>query len=308
VASASGGFFAVWDDRTLSNGRIFGAHVTRAGAVAMRDVPVSTDFNAQLAPAVACNGTDYLVVWNDYRFGTFRDIFGVRVRGDGTVLDPAGLAIRRGPGLEESPSVASNGRDYLVAWQEYGTGTNGRWNLFGGRVTSDGAVLDPNGVLISMTGGNAVEPAVASNGRDYLVAWVDWSRPIAYGWDIFAARVSADALVLDTNGFVVASTPRDEFAPAVASDGRNYLIAWADFYPGLVAATRVTAEGVVSTPNGTLLRNTTNQTARRRIRSHRSHSMAGITSWSGTRTGRPLSPPRRIFAVRASPRMGHRSM
>src|SRR5688572_20546228 len=64
-------------------------------------------------PRVASDGDDFLVVWNDIR-GFSREVRGTRVRDDGTVLDPASIVIAGGNG--QSLSVASNGRNYVVAY------------------------------------------------------------------------------------------------------------------------------------------------------------------------------------------------
>src|SRR6185503_14221156 len=75
------------------------------------------------APAVASNGTNYLVTWMDYRDVNW-NIYGARVLGSGpaaeAVLDPGSLAIpvSTHADTQNSPSVASDGTNYLVVWRQ----------------------------------------------------------------------------------------------------------------------------------------------------------------------------------------------
>ena len=58
-------FLVVWQDgRSGSDFDIYGARVSRAGAVLDgAGIPISTAANDQVDPAVAFDGTNFLVVW-----------------------------------------------------------------------------------------------------------------------------------------------------------------------------------------------------------------------------------------------------
>jgi hypothetical protein len=72
--------------------------------------------------------------------------------------------------------------------------------------------------------GQQVEPAAATDGSGWLVAWTD-RRSREETW-IVAARIAPDGTLLDPAGLVVASGAGERFAPAVAWGGGAYLIAW----------------------------------------------------------------------------------
>ena len=59
--------------------------------------PVSTAPETQDQAALAFDGTNYLVVWQDYRISSQQDdVFGARVSPAGQVLDPSGISLLRG--------------------------------------------------------------------------------------------------------------------------------------------------------------------------------------------------------------------
>jgi large repetitive protein len=150
----------------------------------------------QTHAAVAFDGTNYLVVWEDSRSDQFgHDIYGARVTPAGVVLDPGGIAISTTPEYQQVPSVAFDGTNYLVAW------TDGRLNIasvWGARITTDGALLDSSGILISAGSGPRLSPALDFDGTNYLVAWHDRRSGVSY--DIYGARVTPAGTVLDPNG------------------------------------------------------------------------------------------------------------
>ena len=69
---------------------------------------LSTAANAEHLPAVASDGTGFLVAWVDDRGeAEGSDIYATHLSSAGVVLDPAGLAVSTAPGVQTSPSVAS---------------------------------------------------------------------------------------------------------------------------------------------------------------------------------------------------------
>jgi hypothetical protein len=101
----------------------------------------------------------------------YYDIYGARVSPAGAVLDPGGIAISLAAREQLTPAVASGGTNYLVTWTDYRSETNS--DIYGARVSPDGALLDPGGIAISTTAGYQDSPAEAFDGTNYLVVWQD---------------------------------------------------------------------------------------------------------------------------------------
>ena len=204
----------------------------------------------QTQPSIAYDGTNYLVVWSDTR-GDNGDVYGARVRPDGSVLDVGGIAISTAPNSQLSPDVAFDGTNYLVTWSDSRRAWD-RYDVYAARVTPGGSVLDPAGIPVSAEFNfDQTSPRLAFDGTNYLVVWTDgrfWPDPGA----VFGARVTPSGTVLDPQGFAVSSAPNGQFAGGIAFDGENYLVSWTDLRSGPpdVYVARVTPAATVLDPNG----------------------------------------------------------
>ena len=111
-------------------------------------------------------------------------------------------------------------------------------------------VLDADGSTVAQFApvdrrGYGMRPAAAFNGSNHLVV----SNLCAADCStIFGQRVTPVGTALDgTSGFDITAKGSTVYAPAVASDGDGWLVAWAVYYGGLQAA-RISAAGAVFGP------------------------------------------------------------
>jgi hypothetical protein len=126
------------------------------------------------------------------------DIHGALVETDGTVGSVIGIRIAGG--LQQNPAVASDGNAFLVVWEDCGT----HWpnaDIVATRVTSGGEILDPSGIIISMTADAAEElPSITFDGTNYLVAWRRTTGPAG---ELYASRITPEGVVLDPGGILI---------------------------------------------------------------------------------------------------------
>jgi len=244
----------VWQDRRNDPGApdIYGARVTSGGAVLdSAGIVIAQAARAQSNPALGFDGANFLVVWEDYRSGIYSDIYGARVTPGGTVLDPTGIAITQAGNDQWFPALGYDGTNFLVVWQDSRGGLD-NLDIYGARVTSGGAVLDPSGIAIAQAAGNQLAPALDFDGTNFLVVWEDQrggGLP-----DIFGARVSPDGTVLDPSGLAIAQAPDRQTASALTFNGTGYLVVWQDYravdgYADIYGA-RVAPDGTVLDPSG----------------------------------------------------------
>jgi hypothetical protein len=203
--------------------------------------------NGQGYSAVAFNGTNYLVVWEDEQSGSW-DIYGTRVSPGGYLLDPAGIAISAGTYSERFPTVTSDGSNWLVVWRD-GRNSGYYCDIFCARVSEAGIVLDPSGIAICTADNEQEMPAASFDSIYYMVVWED--QRSAGPHRIYGARIDQSGIVLDPQGFYVSPFGRHATAPSIAYGGDNFLIIWQEGFPELdIYGARVDRDGVVLDPSG----------------------------------------------------------
>ena len=252
VAFDGTNYLVVWQDgRSITEYDIYGTRLDKLGIVVdSLDIPISTAPSPQEFPAVAFDGINYLVAWDDQRNGNY-DIYGARVDQDGVVLDSSGIGVATGfSRWERAPWVAFDGTNYLVVWSDAYSGTT---SIYGTRVDPSGTVLDTSGIFISVFDSWVWGPCVASNGADYLIVWShrdSWSED-----DIFGARVNQSGAVLDPSGIAISTAANMQEHPSVAFDGNNYFVVWQDRRSDLIDiyGARVDQLGTVLDPAGVFI-------------------------------------------------------
>ena len=155
VVFGGSGYLLVWEDERSGNFDIYGCRVTAQGEVLdPAGIGIATAGHHQRQPAVAFDGTNFLVVWTDFGAGPGNaNICGARVTPDGAVLEPAGFVISGATGNQASASAAFSGVNFLVVWEDarrrlgylrvpgdparYGTRSFGNQRLGGRRHTEE---------------------------------------------------------------------------------------------------------------------------------------------------------------------------
>jgi len=252
VTSSSGNYFVVWNDSRNGVDRdIYGARVQDTGAlIDAGGIAISTAAGDQLVPSIATNGTVSLVVWQDRRNNTDFDIFGSIVD-NASGAAGANFAICNAAGDQGRPNVAFDAKtgQFLVVWSDE---RNPDINIFGARVTTAGAVSDPNGVQISTGAALELSPRVAFLNGLGLVVWED--RRVDANGDIFGRRVTLDTgaiAVVDANDFSISgAVAGEQNTPAVTALGASFLVAWTDGRNAGVTGTDIFAQQVGT--NGSL--------------------------------------------------------
>jgi len=236
IAFDGNNYFVVWEGCSwwVDSMRIYGVRISPTGVVLDTIINISNVANTHGYPAVAFDGTNYLVVWEDRSNSNSRiDIYGARVSQSGIVIDTANIPISTVVRGQRRPSIVFDGTNYFVVWQDM---RNSYLDIYGARVTPSGVVLDPTGIAISIVPQKfECLPSVGFDGINYFVVWQDGRRynhnNNIYGYDIYCARINQSGLVLDPSGISLAGQiPGSQYCSAAAFDGTNYFVVWHDYH------------------------------------------------------------------------------
>lgn len=220
-------YIVVWP-RTAAHS-IVGLEIARVP----RDGALRVEGHASLAGVVplaaASDGVTTLLLWSRENV-----LYAGRVGADGSLAGEAlALTGAENEAVVDRAAIAARDGEFLIAWEE------GRahdmiacppilsYGIRGARVTAGLVSLDPGGFDLAMAGENERSPAIAWNGREWLVVWNAYVRNGGVsGPELRGRRVSRDGVVRDAaEGVFIASEGN---LPSVTWDGTRYFLVWHD--------------------------------------------------------------------------------
>ena len=262
-------YLVVWSQVVPGSGvlpdaaAVFGRFVDAEGDLSGEPFRISNFPIDELEPAVAFNGSDYLVVW--------RDLVAVKVRVvsiDGVLGSVTLVSTENHQKLE--PAVASDGSRFLVVWRDSRnlevdfSDINGQFV----QISAGNPTMIGFNFLVGPAAGHQFAPSIAFGAgvpgtEGYLVTWTEApeiSSPESE-FDVFGAVL--DRFGANVTGPISIATgdgPQGSQKPAeTAFDGSNYLVVYHN--DGRLDGKRVSATGLVLDDPGIVISETCAQTA-----------------------------------------------
>lgn len=207
------------------------------------------------SPAVAAVGAGIVLAWGDPR-GQDRDegepaynIFAARLASDFSSRDGEGTRISAAAEEQFNPAIAWNGESFFVAWSELWS--DDRWYLLGARIAPGGWLLDEEPIVIARVH-RYTRPAIAAANGVFLVVW---GGKVNGDYGLVGRRVAHTGALLDSEPFDVVRAENYQGSTAIASNGREFLVAWQDDRDGdrRLYARRVNPSGAILDGTGLLI-------------------------------------------------------
>ena len=244
VAYCAGRYFVTWDEYYGSR-NIVAAFVDTAGAVG-EGIEICALPGIQGSPSVAFGDSLFLVTWDDARNGARSAVYAARLNESGVLLDTGGFPVMVPHNAQTLPSVAYDGANFLVTWQESPLAND---DILGVRIAPSGAVLDTAAIRISAADGDQLRPRAVFADSQYFVIWEDMRGAGGTAPDVYCARVSPSGVVAEPSGLRVCAAEGPQSGPALAWGSDRLLGVWQDnrtssFVPGVYGA-RVTSGGLL---------------------------------------------------------------
>ncbi len=189
----------------------------------------------QQTPAIARGGDVLLAVWADHRsmpsgvgnaYETASDIYGMRLDGDGNLLDSVPFVITQAQAAQENPKIAWNGAHWLVVFESDSMTAGGYYqkSLAAVRVAPNGQVVDAAPIRLYNFSPAGGAWAVASDGTD----WVVVSETSDSNSSLKALRITAAGAVAQPPKLLMPSTFYLRFHLRLAYANGVFLFAWTD--------------------------------------------------------------------------------
>ncbi len=229
VASDGDDFLVVWREQLSGSGPslfdIRGRYVTQSGAViGNTDLKICTDADKVYRVSTAYGNKCYLVVWDESRC-----IYGQIVNKSGDLVGQKLLISGDREHLRIFPSVASNGLNFLVVWEDHRESSMAKSAIYGQFVDMTGNLVGNNFVICNES--TSSHPSVW-HGSDpdlkYFVFHVVWSDSRKGNPDIYYQYVGTDGKLPQVVNNCIEDNPAAQSFPAVSGG----VVAWQDFRGG----------------------------------------------------------------------------
>jgi len=235
---------------------IYGNFIDESGNLLLNSFAISNNYGGVAYPSASAGNSNFLVVWQDYRIGSWEtpQIFGTIIDTFGNKIDSLDFHISNGLEGKENyfPSCAFDGNNYLVVWYSYDNYE--LFQIYGKRISQNGNFVDPFPVKIS----NFMpfpfilpftSPSISFDGNYYLITF---EGTVYDDQNIYGIRITPSMQIIDQNPLVISNANNWQWRPSSIYKNGYHFIVWTDQRNGInnVYGARFTPSGYLLDPDG----------------------------------------------------------
>ncbi len=199
VAYGNGNFLTVYQKNDVNvEARLFD---TSGNPVGAEIVPAgNTDCQAGQGPAVAFDGTNFLMTWGCRLLSNTSAIRGQRVDSSGNTIGSA-FAISAFTGSRGDGDVAFDGTNYFAVWSST---ESGAWNIYGQFISATGALVNSRITIATPATAWIDHTPVKYAGGKYLVTWTEGNnvkgRMVLPNGSLYGSEIAVNVDSLTSDG------------------------------------------------------------------------------------------------------------
>ncbi|MHB1462166.1 MAG: hypothetical protein ACYC1M_12850 [Armatimonadota bacterium] len=226
-------YLMVWTDYIHTpNDDIYGCFISKSG-VAGTPFVISSAPGMQKVAGMGFDGTNYMVVWDDYRNESSSnaiDIYAQRISTSGTLVGSE-IAVCSQALDQRNATMAFDGTNFLVTYMNKRSQEPNIWDIYGNFISKAG-VVGSQFKINTTDCPNSQNPIGVAYGKDgYMVVWGKDTGPGGENadaiWDVYG-RVIAPNGTFRSSELAISTIPGSQAFPRVTSDGTRYFVVWTD--------------------------------------------------------------------------------
>ncbi len=223
IAVDSSNIYVVWADDSSGNDEIYFKKSDDGGVAWTPNKRLTWNAGFSQSPAIAVNGSNIYVVWEDDTPGNV-EIYFKRSADRGANWTPS-KRLTNNAGWSNNPVIAVDGLNIYVIWYD---DTLGNWEIYFKKSVDGGAHWTPSKRLTNNTG-NSYYQAIAVDGSNIYVIWVYTNT---LGNDEIYFKKSVDGGDTWAPNKRLTNNTGYSRMPAIGADGSNVYVVWYDDTPG----------------------------------------------------------------------------
>jgi glutaredoxin len=213
--------YVVWHDDTPGNDQIYFKKSDDGGTTWTKNKRLTWNVSYYVYPAIAVDGSNIYVVWQDDTPG-YNEIY-FKKSDDGGTTWTKNKRLTWNAGSSDSPSIAVNGSNIYVVWFD---DTSGNDEIYF-KKSDDGGTTWTKNKRLTWNAGDSQCPDIAVDGQNVYIVWHEYTP----NKEIFFKESTDGGDTWTANKRLTWNSGRS-WKPRIAVDGPNIYVVWEDDTPG----------------------------------------------------------------------------